>query len=287
MLVTISLEKKYQFKAGTVPRLARSLIGDVTIELMPGPGPGLLKTSAAPIDAPVIEGMVSPDPSKALAAATQAFEKVGSTLASIDEAANGIARLTKSVQGIDNFIETWTETGKRIQVAAEGIDRVIKTNEPEFKPAIADLRAFAARMNDALDPGTLDSMKTGAKKFASAASRLDADLASAEPLFRDLGAPVNTPRQTDIGQTIRRLNLITADVGLLTQTLRDSKGGLNMNGSLQKLVTSAELYDNMNRFANSGTASFDNIRPILSNFRTFAEKIARDPSSIAKGALAR
>ena len=34
---------------------------------------------------------VAPDPSKALAAATKAFEKAGDTLESINEAANGLA----------------------------------------------------------------------------------------------------------------------------------------------------------------------------------------------------
>src|SRR5437764_3859003 len=90
VLVTISLERKYKLKAGTVPRVTRSLIGDASIDLLPGNGSGLLRTGATPATAPVIEGEVAPDPSKALAAATQAFEKVGGTLQSIDAAATGI-----------------------------------------------------------------------------------------------------------------------------------------------------------------------------------------------------
>src|SRR4051812_31099026 len=69
VLVTLSLERKFKLKAGTVPRLSRSLIGDVTIDLLPGSGPGLLATGNSPAGAPVIEGTVAPDPSKALAAA--------------------------------------------------------------------------------------------------------------------------------------------------------------------------------------------------------------------------
>ena len=40
VLVTLSLDCKYRLKAGSVPRLSRSLIGDVTIDMLPGTGPG-------------------------------------------------------------------------------------------------------------------------------------------------------------------------------------------------------------------------------------------------------
>ena len=72
VLVTLALERKYKIREGSVPRLTRSLIGDVTIDLLPGTGdrpPHDRPTR--PADAPIIEGDVAPDPSKALAAATR------------------------------------------------------------------------------------------------------------------------------------------------------------------------------------------------------------------------
>ena len=45
----------------------------------------------SPAHAPIIDGEVAPDPSKALAAATKAFESAGDTLKSINEAAAGLA----------------------------------------------------------------------------------------------------------------------------------------------------------------------------------------------------
>ena len=73
----------------------------------------------------------------------------------------------------------------------------------------------------------------------------------------------------------------------MTQALRDPNGRLNTDGSLQKFVTRPDLYENMNRMAVSGAYAFDGIKPILASFRVFADKISRDPSSLAKGALAR
>src|SRR3954452_835091 len=72
VLVTLSLDRKYKLKAGSVPRLSRSLIGDVTIDMLPGSGPALIPTSETASHATIIEGAVAADPSKALEAATLA-----------------------------------------------------------------------------------------------------------------------------------------------------------------------------------------------------------------------
>src|SRR5437588_9980603 len=45
VLVTLSLDRKVKLRAGSVPRLSRSLIGDVTIDMLPGNGSELIATS--------------------------------------------------------------------------------------------------------------------------------------------------------------------------------------------------------------------------------------------------
>jgi phospholipid/cholesterol/gamma-HCH transport system substrate-binding protein len=83
------------------------------------------------------------------------------------------------------------------------------------------------------------------------------------------------------------MNLITSDLNLLTRTLSDGRGNLNTDGTLQKLLLRAELYDNVNRMALSANESLSGFKPILAALRVFAEKVARDPSMIARGALQR
>src|ERR1700722_13111070 len=96
VIVTLALERRYKLHEGTVPRLNRSLIGDVTVDMMPGTGQAFLATSKVPALAPIISGEVAPDPSKALAAATKAFESAGDTLKAINSAAAGLARMSHS-----------------------------------------------------------------------------------------------------------------------------------------------------------------------------------------------
>lgn len=287
VLVTLSLDRRYRLRAGTVPRITRSLMGDASIDLLPGTGPEPLATGNSPADAPVVEGTVAADPSKALAAATVAFEQVGGTLKSIDAAATGLAKLSKNADNVGEFLATWKTTGDRVGAAADGIDRFIKANEKDFQPAVVNLREVSRKLNETLDPATQDSLRTGIKQFATASNQLNDSLTNAAPLFKDLGAPVNSVPATDFGQAVRRLNLITSDLTLLSQTLRGPDGKLNRDGSLQKLVTQKDLYENMSRFANSGTSTFEGFKPVIAAFRVFAERIARDPSALTRGALQR
>lgn len=287
VLVTLSLDSRYQFKEGTVPRITRSLIGDVSIDLLPGEGPGRMKTSDRPEGAPIVEGTITADPAKALAAATEAFTKAGETLETINEAAAGITKFTQNSDKVGEILATWKATGDRVADAAEGIDRFIKTNESEIKPAVSSLREVAQKLNATLDPATQDALRSGIRQFQTASNQLNRSLEEALPLFRDLGGPPSANPKTDFGQAVRRINIIASDLALLSQTLRGPNGRLNTQGSLQKLLLQTEVYDNINRFTLRGTSTFESFKPVLAAFRVFADKIARDPSILSKGVLQR
>jgi phospholipid/cholesterol/gamma-HCH transport system substrate-binding protein len=285
VLVTLALERKYKLHEGSRPRLSRSLIGDVTIDMLPGTGPGVLETSRSPLTAPVIDGDVAPDPSKALESATKAFEKAGDTLQAINDAASGLSKISKSAEKLDDFLSSVADAGKNVSKAAQGIDRVIKANEADIQPAVASLRKVADKLDNTLDAKTRDAFKTGVDRFSSAAARLEAGLAQIDPVLKDLGAPVDKMPVTDLGQAIRRINLISSDLELLTKKLRDGQGGLNTGGSVQKLIISSDLHDNLNTMALSATQAIAQLRTVLNALRVFAEKISNDPSSLARGAL--
>ncbi len=64
---------------------------------------------------------------------------------------------------------------------------------------------------------------------------------------------------------------------MLTSRLRSPQGGLNTDGSLQKLLVQSDLHDNLNRMALSANQAFLQLRTVLATLRTFAEKVASDP----------
>jgi phospholipid/cholesterol/gamma-HCH transport system substrate-binding protein len=288
VIVTLALERRYHVREGAIPRLTRSLIGDVAIDMEPGTGNAFIETGKTPASAPVIEGMVAPDPSKALAAATKAFEKAGDTLQSINEAASGISKLTRSADNLDRLLTTWHTTGQDVAGAAQGIRRFIATNEGNFQPALANFRDVAEKFNNTLDPDAQKALREGINRFSSAAARIDAGLAELDAAFQDLGGKANrTNPTTDIGQAVRRLNLALADIQLLTGQLRTPQGRLNTDGSLQKLLVQSDLHDNLNRMAMSANQAFVQLRTVLATLRTFADKVASDPASMTRGAFGR
>jgi phospholipid/cholesterol/gamma-HCH transport system substrate-binding protein len=287
VIVTLALERKYQIRQGVVPRLTRSLIGDVTIDLQPGKGEGYLQSARIPAEAPIIEGEVAPDPSKALAAATKAFERAGNTLQTIDDAAGGLAKISKKAERLDEFLGTWTKTGQDMSTASQGVNGFIKTNESEIRAALANIKQVAEKLNNTFDPGTQDSFKTGIARISAAAARFDSSMVDVSPLMKDLGASVNNSPTTDFGQAVRRINRVASDLELLTNTLRNRRGTLNTDGTLQKLLTQTQLHDNLNSMAITATQTLNQLKTTLGKFRGLAEKISSDPSTLSRGLLTR
>lgn len=286
VIVILSLERKYKLRKDSAARITRSLIGDVSIDMQPGSSQEDLVYGDKPQSAPMIVGEVSPDPSKMMATANAAFEKVGATLASIKTAADGFAGVAKKAEGIDAFINTLTATGSDISAAAKGINRVIAENEADIRPAITDLKQVAEKLSAALDPETIAKIKESIARIDAASIKLDSGLKDLQPVFNDLGAPASkTIPTTNIGQALVRLNRILADFGLLTATLADRNGKLNPNGSIQQLMLNQELYDNLSRAAVSANEVFLLARPVVKNLVEFSRKIASDPGAMAKGAL--
>ena len=200
----------------------------------------------------------------------------------INTAATGLARISDSAQNLDNFLTSVADAGRNVSSAAQGLDRVVKANEADFQPMVANLRQVARKLDESIDQAAL---KSGIDRFSSAAARLDSGIAAIDPLLKDLGSAVDHRPTTDVGQAVRRINLLAADLELLTSKLRDGRGGLNSEGTLQKLITQAELHDNVNTMAVSATQALVQLKAVLGSIRTFVEKVSRDPSTLTRGAF--
>jgi len=287
VLVTIALEGKAHLQAGATPRISRALIGDVSIDMMPGSGPGPLVTSDDPLHAPIVEGTIAPDPASALAAATEAFEKVGGTLESIDRAAKGISVVAKRAEKIDEAIVSIRAMGDRVGTFAEDADRIVKANEADIQPAIANFRQFTEKANKTFDEKTQANLRASISQLNSSTAKLDRVLTDLQPLAADLGDTTGKPPKTNFGQTILRINGVAYDIALLTRALRGKDGGLNPNGTLQKLLLESELYDNFNLMAGNVRDAFASTRPLIRSLSRFAERISNDPAALGRGILQR
>ena len=286
VLVTLALDRKYKIREGSVPRIGRALIGDVAIDLLPGTGPGPLPMGKTPNDAPIIEGLVAPDPSSALAKASEAFDNVKGTLASIDDAAKGIAAVTKKAGNIDQTLATFRDAGQSVRKLADNLAGVTAA-EGDFPAVVSNLRQLSDKLNTTLDPRTRADLQSAVRQLNSGTAKLDKLLTDIQPLARDLGQDAGKAPTTAAGQAVMRINRITYDLALLTNKLGDGKGNLNPNGSVQKLLTSAELYDNINSLALSARDVMGGAKTALGHINRFAERIANDPGALSRGVLQR
>ncbi len=287
VLVTLALEKKYTIRAGSVPRISRALIGDVSIDMLPGEGPGPLPTSDDPRKSPIIEGAVAPDPSNALAAATEAFQNVKGTLDSIDQAAKGIAGMAAKTKNLDAFLDSIHDAAQNVGGLSEELTKMAKASGTDFPAAIANIRKASESLNATLDEPTRQNLQASLRQLASGTSKLDKILADFQPVARDLGSESGKAPSTNLGQAIFRLNRVTYDLSLLTAQLGDGKGRLNPNGSIQRLVMDAELYENLRLMSSRGAEVMMSAKSVVGNINRFAERIANDPAALTRGALSR
>jgi phospholipid/cholesterol/gamma-HCH transport system substrate-binding protein len=280
VIITLSLDRKSRLRMGSVPKITRALIGDVAIEMTPGTGTDPLPVGETARQAPLVEGEVAADPGKMMASAAE-------TLVAIQEAAKGLGGIAKKVEKADELIATFIETGKSLGSASNRLDTVLKEGGGEIGPTMANLRATSDKLNKALDDKTVAEFKTAVSKISSAGAKLDASLTDLKPLLADLGAPVNSAPTTNFGQSVWRANRIFSDVGLLTRSLSDGRGGLNPNGSIQQLFLNPSLYDNWNKVGTAANNLIDSLRPVVASLRGFADRVNRDPSALTRGALQR
>ena len=287
VLVTLALDSKYKIRDGSVPRVSRALIGDVAIDMLPGTGAEFMAMGDRAATAPIIEGAVAPDPSNALSAATDVLQNVKGTLQSIDEAAKGVAGLAKKAESLDEFLVSFRDMGRKVGGLADDLGKMTKAADADFPAAVSNFRQLTDKINTTFDQKTLDDLRLSSRQLATSTAKLDKMLTDVAPLAAELGQPANRTATTATGQAIARFNRITYDLNLLTSQLGDGRGGLNPNGSLQKLVMSAELYDNFNKMAVSTREVMGGAKTVLANFNRFAERIANDPAAIGRGALQR
>jgi phospholipid/cholesterol/gamma-HCH transport system substrate-binding protein len=288
VLITLAIEDRFKLRSGSVPRLTRGLIGDVWIDMLPATGREPLMTSKTPEAALkyIVEGSVTPDPANALAAATDAFQNVKGTLAAIEEAARGLAAFTKKSEKLEAFLDSFSSMGTKVGGLADDLRGVVGANAGEIGPTLANFRQAAESFNRTFDADTQAQLKAALGQLAASVQRLDRILADVAPLATDLGAGPGAKPTTALGQTLGRASRMVYSLQLLTEALNDN-GKLNTNGTLQRLLLSGDLYNNLSQLAGSANTALQLAERVLGNMNRFAERIANDPSVLGARVLSR
>ncbi len=289
VLVTLAIEPQYSLRIGTIPRLGRALIGDVSIDLIGGSGTDLMTTYLSPGEAANpdhwVEGRVAADPLLLLNNASPLIERADTTLEAIEAAAEGLSSVAGESGTLDEFLETWKKTGEQIDETAGELQRIVTENEEEIELALTSIRRVTSKMDLILDEASQEQLQELFDNTTSATRRLDNVLANLEPLAEDLNASPNEMPRSNLGQSLMRANRIAFEISALTSTLVDRQGQLNREGTLQRLVTDPQLFDDLVRLAASADQTVGEAYLALRYLTEFAKKISRNPSLIGEGVL--
>ena len=210
VIVTLALERRYTLHEGPVPRLTRSLIGDVTIDMLAGHRrPDFSKpASARPTRARSSRATSRPTRPRRWPPPPRRSRRPATRSKSINQAASGPLQDHQERREARRLPDTWP-TPARTSPVAQGIERVIKANEANFQPAIASFGEVAEQAQRHPRSGDAETRSRRAST-GSPRPRLASTPGSPDRpgLLKDLVPRSTTRPTTDIGQAVRRLNLV-------------------------------------------------------------------------------
>ncbi|MFN9879515.1 MAG: hypothetical protein ACK557_13655, partial [Planctomycetota bacterium] len=211
----------------------------------------------------------------------------------VAEAGAGIRSLTEQVQDaigsndsdFKKLIENVQQTSKKAQLALdnfnklfEGINEVVGTQE--FKDQLRDAIRKVPEVFDELRTTIADTRET-INTFREVSSSAKKNLENLEPLsdaVREHGADIVKQVQS----SLQNIDQLMAEAKRFSEVLAKVNRG---EGTLGKLVNDPELYNNVNAAAKNIKRMTVQLEPLIGDIRMFADSLARDPSSLVKGAL--
>ena len=273
VLVILEIQGDRPLRKDSKPLLVRSLFGDATIEFTAGSSPEILPPNKRLI------GENSPDPLEAIGrlesrvdetlAAFQATSKEWQTVASninriVDQNQGRIEEVvSQAAVAIEEFTKTMRSADRALSQAGDLL------GDPKFQAnlrSVADeLPAVARETRETIAAAreTVTSAKVAIQKVSES---LDHIAKATDPLAAH-SAAMTAKLDHGLGQ----LDSLLTELNTFSQMINSP------NGTIQKLASDPQLYDNLNRSAAALTLLMRHIEPTLADFRIFADRIARHP----------
>ncbi|MGC1272451.1 MAG: MlaD family protein [Planctomycetaceae bacterium] len=270
--VVLDLEQQYRLREDVEISLSRGLLGDASINVLPGrserPLPAGTPVAARPYLDPLeaVQRMET-NVTTALAsfhATSEEWRSVGSNLNALLDTNRGdldlvIERTAESLHEFTIAMRTFSTSAEQANAILgdpRNQENLRKTLEAvplmveDTRQAIVAIRTTIQKADESL--GNL-AEATGplAERSASIATRLDA--------------------------TLMNLQVLSAELAEFAQLVNDK------DGTLHAVATDPSLYRNLDQSAESLTVLLTNLEPILRDLRVFSDKIARHPELIGVG----
>lgn len=270
--VTALLDENTVVYTTDVARITSSLLGgDTAIKIDPSAAPGPKEPLP---DGGEIEGRAYVDPLQVIGNLQQRLsEAIGSITTTSNDLSQTIKKvsqlLTTNQEKINRIVDQTEDASREAREAIHSLNEVFGSAETK-----ARLKEAADRLPDLIRT-TQQTVGDAGKVMAG----VDRNLQNLDRFTLALG---------DQGQAlIQRLNRSSEKLDRLADQMLQLTENINQGrGTLGRLATDQELYDNLNRTVMNIESLSRELRPILRDARVFTDSIARHPEKLGvRGAL--
>lgn len=265
----VDIKEQYRLRIDAKPLLIRSLLGDAAIEFTPGRSRQVIQPGT------IVEG-VSPDGPMEIVRRLE--EKLNVTLDSFDSTSREWERVGRN---INNLVETNRENlDEVVERAAESLAQFTLTMQTANETLANANKIVGDPQNQENLRKTLAAMPEMIAEtrdtIAAVKSAVEAAGENLENL-KDVTGPLaerSASIVTKLDSTMTNLVSLTGELNQFAQLVNDG------DGTIKKLASDPELYENMNRSAASLAILLKNLQPVVEDLRIFSDKVARHPELI-------
>ncbi len=266
VIVLIDVREKFQLRSDSRPKLMRSLLGDSTIDFVPGVSPNIIPPGT------MLEGDAAVDP---LEIAQKIGKKVTSALESFETTSREWRRVATHLNGIVD-----TQHGNLdvvIEQTAQALQQFTLTMQSANQTFANANNVFGnSKQQDSLRQTllALPDMVAETRQTIAAVRKVVVAVDANMNNLASVTAPLAKYSQSIVMKLDHGLGNLESLTFKLNQFARMAS---KQDGSLRRFVSDPELYVNLNRSAVSLAVLLKNLEPVVKDLRLFSDRIARHP----------
>ena len=277
VLVTVNVEERRRLRKSETPRIGGRLFGDAVIEFYPR----IDQADDFIEEGDIVQGEVASDPFAVVSRLDARMQGVTESVTRTSDDFGELSRKLSAVidrneEKIGSILEKSQTTLGEIENLARNTNQFIndETMQKQVRQAVADL------------PQLVEDARAATESVKRTMALADRNMANLERFTEPLGdRGVRVIEQAD--QLISKLNRGAGDLNTVMSNLAIFSRRLNdSNGTLGRLMTDTQLYDNLNAATSNINRLTVELRPVIADARVFSDKIARHPELLGvRGAL--
>jgi phospholipid/cholesterol/gamma-HCH transport system substrate-binding protein len=266
VLVLLAMDAECRLRRDAQPRIVRSILGDSTVDFLPGSSPEWLADGAQ------VDGQTPPEPMEVVermeanvTASLVSFEQTSAEWRKVGEQLNGLmdtnrGQLHLVIERTAVSLEEFTQAMRHAQTTLANVNGVL--GDPAAQEALH--KALASL------PVMVEETRQAIAAVRTAVVKADANLENLQAVTEPLGKRTASIA-TRLDNTLANLEAVSQEVNHL------AKLAAHEDGTIRRFATDPALYQNLNQTAESLAVLMQNVEPILRDVRIFSDRVARHP----------